>query len=587
MANQFSSKDIELKNLLVAIDKDKCQLPDFQRPWVWNDDQIRALLLSVIKYYPVGVLMMLTYNPKNIRFKYRSFTGIDNQREPKCLVLDGQQRLTSLYHALYSKNPVETKDSKGNPKDVYYYLNIRAYLDGDDEESIVSIPKDKTIKGPFGKEIIKDLRTQEDEMRELMFPLNRLLDSDVANWFFDKYWDSNENRDIVRDVYQTLVLGMINYKIPVITLSESVPKEAVCQIFENVNTGGVALTVFELLTAIYAADDYSLSGNWTVQKEKMNNALTHDLLDGVSATDFLTSVTLVSRYLTKGATVSCKSKDILKLPLEEYQKYADKVCQGFIDASLFLEENSIYTSTNLPYSSQLIPLSAMATALEGRFKEEPVKEKIKRWYWCGVFGEMYGGANETRYVNDIIQVIDWIDNGDVPDTVQRSSFSATRLRTMTSRQSAAYKGVMALIFSNKAKDWLEGTEMNFQSFFNLNIDLHHIFPKAHCIKMGYSKEFYDCIINKTPISRRTNEVIGGWAPSKYLASLINKGVKDATLKSNVESHYVNYEYLSSDDFNNFITDRATQLLDAIVKATGKPITDRASDEVISLYGKEL
>lgn len=108
MANQFSSKDIELKNLLVAIDKDKCQLPDFQRKWVWSDDQIRSLLSSVVKYYPVGVLMTLKYNPDNLRFKYRSFTGVAPQRVPECLVLDGQQRLTSLYHALYSKNPVES-----------------------------------------------------------------------------------------------------------------------------------------------------------------------------------------------------------------------------------------------------------------------------------------------------------------------------------------------------------------------------------------------------------------------------------------------------------------------------------------------
>jgi hypothetical protein len=587
MANQFSSKDIELKNLLVAIDKDKCQLPDFQRKWVWSDDQIRSLLSSVVKYYPVGVLMTLKYNPDNLRFKYRSFTGVAPQRVPECLVLDGQQRLTSLYHALYSKNPVETKDSKGKAKNVYYYMNIKSYLEKDDENLIVSVPEDKVIRANFGRDVVQDLRTPKDEMKEMMFPLNRIFDGDVTVWFYDNYWDETDVRDDIRRIHSELVLGLNNYKVPIISLSDSVPKEAVCQIFENVNTGGVPLSVFELLTAIFAADDYNLAENWDEQKSKMRDALTRDLLENVSATDFLTTVTLVSRYCTEGATVSCKSRDILKLPLDDYKKYADKVCQGFIAASLFLEENSIYTSKNLPYDSQLIPLSAMATALGDRFREGPVKERIKRWYWCGVFGEMYGGSNETRYVNDLTEVIKWIDGAELPDTIQRASFSATRLLTMYSRQSAAYKGVMALILSNEAKDWLEGSTMNFQSFFNLNIDLHHIFPRAYCEKMNYPKEKYDSIINKTPIAARTNKIVGGSAPSSYLPKIVSKGMDEESLRINVESHFIDYSYLSSDNFNEFITDRASRLLDAIVAATGKPVTDRASDEVVSLYGKAL
>jgi len=69
MANQFSSKDIELKSLLIAIDKDKCQLPEFQRPWVWSDDQIRALLSSGYEFtkkyrYQISWFVQSIVNPR-------------------------------------------------------------------------------------------------------------------------------------------------------------------------------------------------------------------------------------------------------------------------------------------------------------------------------------------------------------------------------------------------------------------------------------------------------------------------------------------------------------------------------------------
>ncbi len=554
---------------------------------MWNDDQIRALLSSVLKFYPIGVLMTLKYNPHNLRFKYRSFAGVKSDHEPICLVLDGQQRLTSLYNALFSKSPVETKDSKGNAKLVYYYLNIDAYFKDDDENIIVSVPENKLVKTDFGRNIVQDLRTQEDEIRERMFPLNRIFDKDVTNWFFDDQWKNTPYENLVRALHQNLVVGLYSYKIPVISLSDSVPKEAVCQIFENVNTGGVALTVFELLTAIYAADDYNLVSNWESQEDKLKKSTTSELLKEVSSTDFLTTVTLISKYFKGGSTVSCTNKDILKLTLSDYKKYSDNVCHGFIEASLFLVENSIFTSKNIPYNSQLIPLSAIATALGKKFNDSPVKEKIKQWYWCGVFGEMYGGSNYSRYANDLVQVIEWIKGGELPDTIQRSSFSATRLLSLTTRQSAAYKGLVALIISNGAKDWLEGSLMDFKYFYNLNIDIHHIFPKEYCKKIGLPKEKYDSIINKTPLSRRTNEIIGGTAPSKYLNKLVSNGVEEQALKRCVRSHFIDYSLLSSNDFNSFISDRANKILDAIECATGKQTSDRDNDLTLKSYGTLL
>lgn len=113
----------------------------------------------------------------------------------------------------------------------------------------------------------------------------------------------------------------------------------------------------------------------------------------------------------KGGTVSCKKKDVLELKLEEYTGYADALTRGFIEAEKLLEEERIFSSKDLPYSTQLIPLAVICTLLEenNRIKIANNKNKIKQWYWCGVFGELYGGANETRFVYDVVGVMNWIE----------------------------------------------------------------------------------------------------------------------------------------------------------------------------------
>ena len=127
-------------------------------------------------------------------------------------------------------------------------------------------------------------------------------------------------------------MTVTHYKIPVISLDKDTPKEAVCQVFENVNQGGVSLTVFELVTAVFAMDDFELRKDWEKRK---NNHLNGDILNIVTATDFLTACTLLSAYEKKGV-VSCKKKDVLNLKLADYQKYADVLMQGFEEAEMLL-----------------------------------------------------------------------------------------------------------------------------------------------------------------------------------------------------------------------------------------------------------
>jgi Protein of unknown function DUF262 len=167
----FDSTKTPLHNLLAPADNGKLQLPDFQRGWVWDDDHIRSLLASVSVSFPIGAVMLLQTGGENVRFKPRALAGTNKQLRdvtPEVLILDGQQRLTSLYRALMSEVPVETKDAKGKPMGRWYYFDMKKAVAAEDdrEDAVLSIPEDRQVKA-FGGGIILDVISRGTRMPSL------------------------------------------------------------------------------------------------------------------------------------------------------------------------------------------------------------------------------------------------------------------------------------------------------------------------------------------------------------------------------------------------------------------------------------
>jgi hypothetical protein len=136
--------------------------------------------------------------------------------------------------------------------------------------------------------------------------------------------------------------------------------------------------------------------------------------------------------------VGCKRKDILKLTLDDYEAYASSVEEGFARAARFLSREHVYDTKSLPYHTQLLPLSVICAELGVDFEKDPVRQKLAPWYWCGVFGELYGGANEARYAFDIPEVLAWLKgDGAEPRTIQHANFAPVRLLSLQTRLSAA------------------------------------------------------------------------------------------------------------------------------------------------------
>ena len=584
----MQTNDKPLVDLMRDIHEGRIQLPDFQRGWIWDDNRIRGLIASITRGFPVGAAMFLSYGGDSLHFKYRLFEGISSANSvPSDLVLDGQQRLTSAYSALYGEGAVRTRTDKGKEIYRYYYISIEQALDADADrlDAIISVPETKQLTSDFGRKVELDLTTPNKEYAAKMFPLNIILDpAKTFQWeqaYLAHYGHEANISKEYSDFKSRIVMPAFQYKIPVITLEKDTPKEAVCQVFENVNQGGVSLTVFELVTAIFAMEDFDLRQDW---EHRVGTYFSGDLLNVVTSTDFLTACTLLAAYQGKG-TVSCKKKDVLNLKLTDYKAYADALCEGFREAADLLAEERIFARREIPYTTQLIPLAVLCTLLleKNQIKSSNVKQRIKQWYWCGVFGELYGSANETRYVNDVVGVMRWLDGGELPKTVQDAYFNAPRLLLLRTRQSAAYKGVMALILKHGSKDFISGQDMDFTQFKAANIDIHHIFPRSYCIKSGLPEEKWDSVINKTPISYITNREIGGAAPSEYLKHIAAK-VDRSSLTAYLSSHWISMEDCETDDFDAFMRHRATALLDAVSAAMGKRIVGRDSEEIVQKFG---
>jgi hypothetical protein len=600
----FQTNPYDLFKLLEDCHRGALQLPDFQRSWVWDEDRIKSLIASISRAFPVGALMTLDTGG-DVNFKPRPVEGAPSAARsvtPSSLLLDGQQRMTSLYQVTMRGQVVETVTPKKKKVKRWFYIDMREALDAsvDREEAIAGVPEDKVVRTDFGREAVLDLSTPEKEYAALMYPVGQVFDWDRWQDGFNDFWRGSEHeavREDFRRFKREVLENFKYYRVPVIALDRSTSKEAVCVVFEKVNTGGKPLDAFELVTAMYAADGHELRKDWygddrhKGRHRRFVDALRPadseaGIIANVGNTDFLQAVSLfytrerrreAERAGKQGKelpAVTGNRQALLSLPLAAYKQYEKQVEHGFLQAAKFLHMLHIYRIFDLPYQSQIVPLAAIIADMGEAWEHEANRSKLVRWYWNGVFGELYGSAVESRIARDFMEVPIWLQGGAEPSTVSETLFRADRLKTMRMRLSAAYKGVNALLMKEGAQDFRSGQKFDHTVFFGENVDIHHIFPQDWCKKQGVKPGVFDSIINKTPLSFRTNRIIGGVAPSEYLGKL-EKGdkatpsIEAQRLDGYLSSHLIDPTLARGDSFVTFMADRQKRLLDLIERATGK------------------
>lgn len=593
----FDTTKEDLKDILRKVEDGKLQLPDFQRDYVWNDDDVRSLIASIAKGFPVGALLTLETGGE-VNFKPRLLEGVPTKDvEPTELLLDGQQRMTSLFQAMYSTSPVQTRTPQNRRIERFYFIDIRKAVDSgaDFFDAIVGVPGDRILRTDFGRTITLDLSTDDRQFEQDMFPLNRVFsDRDwMYGWRDHHRAHGRDVSELERNFYRLVVEIVARYKMPIIRLDKTNKREAICLVFEKVNVGGQKLDAFELVTAIYAAQRFDLRQDWNGsskpaaqgRKQRMVGVPPRDVLTNLASTDFLQACTLLhthQRRLDAEAEgksgkdlpqVTCKRDALLALPLDAYRAHADAVEAGFVETARFLNAHKIIWVRDIPYPPLLVALASVFAIMRREAQTAHAESKLEQWFWSVALGELYGSATESRLARDVPELVRWVRGvAPPPRSMDEAVFQSLRLKSLRTRGSAAYKAIHALLMQQGCRDFITGKPTDVMTFFNDDIDIHHIFPQAWCKKQGIEPKVYDAIINKTPLSKLSNIAVGGDAPSVYIKRIeVKQGISSEALDAILRTHLIEPALLRNDDFAGFCAARQQALENLVTEAMHKPV----------------
>ena len=508
----------ELKELLGQIHRSETVLPDFQRDFVWDPKETQELIVSIAFNYPAGSLLRIR-NTHNL-FAFREFQGAPapNGTVPTYLVLDGQQRLTSLYQAFYGVGEHR------------FYLNLRRLLDGGDLEECIFHVRSNT-KWAATRE------RPEVQARELVLPLSVLKGGagEFGRWtrLAARTTKSNEERIQLEDALDVLgerwIQTIDDYRFPVVTLSDATSAEAVCTIFETLNRTGVKLTAFELLTARFWPQKVNLRRRWEQARDDYPIIADFE----IDPYYLLQVVALVSRQAP-----SAKRGDVLALKASAIEEWWDRAARGMADAlELLRDDCGVITPAWLPYHTIVNPLAAVLAkvALTASPLVGANRHKLSRWFWCSVFGQAYENAPNSQSVKDVVELLVWLGGGAPPATVKDLRFDPRGLRDTTPKQRAIYRGVVCLVLTRSPRDFHNGARLTGDLMVEHNVDDHHLFPQGYLNKRLVDARLRDCVLNRTLIDRGTNIRIGSRPPSHYLEE-IRAALGDEKYQALLDSH---------------------------------------------------
>lgn len=544
----------DLLALLGDVHEGNSVLPDFQRDFVWEPSAVRELIVSIVSGYPAGSILRVRDSQR--LFAVRPFEGAPPVGESHTfLVLDGQQRLTSLYQAFYGVGQHR------------YFVDVRAMLEGADFDDALS----------FGRASQKSIVAKLDiayQAKNLVLPLSVFARvgrgfEDWVGTVVDQYPNSQqlELMKQLRALRSAFVDAVERYQFPVVTLSEKTSIDALCTIFETLNRTGVKLTVFELLTARYWAQGLNLREKWESALED------HPILVDFDVDPYyiLQGIALVSRKMP-----SVTRRTVLELEVKAVQELWDSVVFGMVNGLKLLREDcGVPDKSWLPYTVLTLPLAAVLAGFSGATSPQlgSARAKLQRWFWCAVFSESYEQAALSRAERDFSQLRGWLEGASPPDSVADAKFDSRVLLTAVSKREAVYRGVICLILRNGARDFHSHAPINQQLIIEQRIDDHHIFPKAF-LSSGKStavpsSPHVNSVLNRTLIDRSTNRRIGARAPSDYLAEM--KRTAGFPFELVLSSHHLPADPdspLMLDNFQDFLEWRRARLCEEVLAATG-------------------
>lgn len=525
MSNQQPKPDSKhYKELIYSIEKGIIKIPKFQRDFVWTIDKTAQLLDSILKGYPIGTFILWETSERMNDIK-----NIGNQTLPEPpdgkvqYVLDGQQRITSLYAAY-----IGAKIQKYGEKKITDYSEIYVDLSkdtDDEEEQIITATK------PDGDWI----------------SLN-----DVLN-FMENFESIQAKYPEHRSKIHGYATAFDTYDFSTVILRKDSIDSAI-EVFTRINTGGQTLTLFEIISAKTYDEEQSfdMQEKWSAFITK----LTDKKYEGVSSSVMLNLLALV---LNK--TKECKRADKLRLDKQEIIDTWDEAISA-IEYSIdyFKTSYGIPVSQLLPYDTLLVPF-AYFFFKNGKNVNADQRKYLEEFFWRASLSFRYSASTESSLGQDIKR-FDLILKNERPkydDMLVR--YSPEDIINTEFRAGNSYcKAILCLLASQDPKDFKDHRRVILDNSW-LKVanskNYHHFFPKDYLKKQKIVNE--NSLANITFVSSSLNKgKIKARAPSDYIGEFSEENDK---INQSLESHLIGLDGfgLESNNYDLFLQKRAERI----------------------------
>ena len=539
MSTSLQNISVKYTDLLSEIETGQVKIPQFQRKFVWSIKDSAKLLDSIIKGYPIGTFIYWRTNER-----LRSVRNLGNIILPEPqhgefvnYVLDGQQRLTSLYAALKG---VKIGEEDGKTSD---YSEIYLNLSANDEEDIVTTEIDICNT----EQIIK---------------LTDLMKGGYS--IFKNYPEElHEKLDHYKNVLSGYTFSVINLKNAQIDVAT--------EVFTRLNVGGKSLSLFEIMVA----------KTYHIFENKNQNQKEEEIFDLSVKYEELSAELNASHYDTiPSATIlqvisillekDCTRKTILKLDKMAFINIWDEAVNCIKSSIDFFRSYGIVVGRILPYNALLVPFSYFYF----KHKNNPtgiMKKRLEDFFWRASLGFRYSSGVEGKLVQDIAK-IDKI----IADELPKYEWAVTvnkefvRANGWFSTGKSFNKAILCLYAKQKPKSFDNNLDVIIDNSW-LKIatskNYHHFFPKSWLAKNRPDVEYFNVnhIVNITIVDGYLNKnIIKAKSPATYMKSFDSKNEE---LEETMKTHFIDiYEDgIWDNDYYTFYENRLERITDALNK----------------------
>lgn len=512
-----------ISNLISRIQSGDVKIPKFQRGFVWTEDQILELLESIYQGYPIGSLLFwLTEQAMKSEKNVGGFDELPETPEkyPRNYVLDGQQRLTTIYGIL---NWPDSK--KQHSLNVYFNLEKKVFY----HYTGIDNPKAMPMSILFNTTEFIKARTRLSEF---------------------------DDDDSLQHVVDVLYESFREYQIPVVTIKEKTVEE-VCPIFERINSTGTKLNIFDLMVAATWSDEFDL------------NDMISEIRETVKLKDYgEIDNSVFLRFMSSIGGFGSKRDGVFKLRSlkpEDLKLLGERVSVSVEKAIDFLSTDlNVPSDAFLPYENQMVAFAYYFSKVD-----KPLHDHLKIlriWFWrCG-FSERYRGASEGILEQDL-QAVDDLIMGKYNDIhIKVSLVENDIVKRQFWKNSAFCKAFVVLLANYGPRNITNGAKIDTEvalSSFNMK-EFHHIFPKEFLKTNNVPSDKRNSLANICMLSSRENKHVSTAAPSDYLVkSYKNLSVeRDEVFSSNLIPTEDTAPW-KNDDYDAFLDKRASLILHAI------------------------